>query len=498
MEFDGRQAASPAGSLIGRIISVIVAAPFAVIGVLIVWRAIQYFQAGTIGQGLVFFAFGLIFAAIGFGLMFATITAERRRKAIHAKWDARTDGGRKPWLVRDDWAAGKIKSTAGAQWKFLLVVGVIFTGITGAISVAAIPSGLAHGKPQVLFALIFPLIGLGILIVAARAWQARRRFGDCFFEPAQVPALLGGSLDGVILISVPITLEDNLYLKLSCLCRTVSGSGKERTAREDVLWDDEKVLRQDAGLSSTSAGGSEIPVHFRLPSNQPESVPRGNPAITWRLAAKSKMRGPNFGATFEVPVFRAAGAAKGLADIADDETDPTAPMQLSAEEIRRDEHSRIQVTDGPNGREFYFPAARNPGYALALTAVLIVWSGFLWLMTVKHAPILFPIVFGLFEIMLVWGCFNVWIKSSRVTVNTTEVTIQSRWFILGRTRRVAAGDVAGFVLKIGTTSGSTTFHDIKFVLRANQAGITVASDIASEPETEWLVSEMNRALGRKI
>jgi len=220
-------------------------------------------------------------------------------------------------------------------------------------------------------------------------------------------------------------------------------------------------------------------------------------------------------------VFRVAGMAAGVDD---DEPDPTAPLQLSAEEIRRDEHSKIQVTDGPRGREFYFPAARNLGMALMVTVIWVVWSGFLWLMIAKGAPILFPIVFGGFDVLILWGCVSAWCRSSRVTVNSTEVTLQNRWLVFGRTRRFNAGDIARFDFKIGATSGTTAYHDIKLVLRANErdnfaarqeqfqqtgqrpplafkigdpTGITVASYIASKPETEWLAREMNRALGRQ-
>lgn len=521
-EFNGSQAASPAGMLFGRIVLFLFAIPFAAFGIFAAWQAIQKLQAGVLGQGSALFAFGLVFIAIGFGLMFIAVTAGRRQKAAETKWNARTDGGKKPWLVRDDWAAGKIKSSAGSQWIALSLLGGLFAGFGGGISIAVIPKALARGNYGAFFALIFPLIGVGLLIAAARMWSARHRFGDCYFELAQVPAPPGGSLDGIIETATPLALEENMHLKLSCVCRTVSGSGNNRSVREDVLWEDEKVLRADATLPSTGEGGSGIPVHFRLPSDQPESVPGGNPKIIWRLGAKSKMRGPGFAATFEVPVFRVAGSST-VAESAGDDVDPTAPMQVSGEEIRRDEHSRIQVTDGPHGREFYFPAARNIGMALTVTALLIVWSGFLWLMTVKHAPILFPIVFGLFEIFLLWSWVNVWFKSSRVTVNRTEVTLQNRWLIFGRSRRFAAGDVASFAPKIGATSGSTTFHDIKLVLRTNEqdsiaarrqqfeqsgrrppptfrisdpSGITVGSYVAGKSETDWLVGEMNAALGR--
>ena len=141
---------------------------------------------------------------------------------------------------------------------------------------------------------------------------------------------------------------------------------------ENVLWQDEKIFKAEAGLPEPEPGHSGIPVFFKLPADQPECYARGNESVFWRLEAKSKMRGPDFYVAFEVPVFKVAGAA--VAEAAD-EPDPTAALQMPVEELRRDEHSKIQVTDGPDGREFYFPAARNPGTALFMTLFMLVFNG---------------------------------------------------------------------------------------------------------------------------
>ena len=135
---------------------------------------------------------------------------------------------------------------------------------------------------------------------------------------------------------------------------------------ETVLWQDEKIFKAEASLPDPEPGRSGIPVFFKLPADQSECFTGGDVSVFWRLEAKSKMRGPDFSVAFDVPVFKVAGAA--IADEAG-EPDPTAALQMPVEELRRDEHSKIQVNDGPNGREFYFPAARNPGTALFIIPV---------------------------------------------------------------------------------------------------------------------------------
>jgi hypothetical protein len=508
---------------VGGIVACLFAIPFAAAGLFVIWQGIKKITRGETGQGIGIVAFGMVFAAVGFGLMYAAITAGRRQRQAEEKWKAQTDGGNKVWLARDDWAAGKIKSSSAAQTKILLIFALAFGCFGTAMSIFVLPKELHGGNDKALAILLFPAVGIICAIAVVRSFLSRRRFGDCWFELAQVPAPLGGSLDGLIQTERPLHLEQGLHLKLSCINRTVSGSGDNRSVQENILWQNEKVFRPDAALPSTGVGGSGIPVHFDLPANQPEASLRGNSTVIWRLEARAKMAGPDFTALFEVPVFRVAGFVPTRSA----EPDPTAPLQMSAEEIRRDEHSRIQVNDVPGGREFYFPAARNIGTAFFTTLFMVVFNGVAVVTFHLHAPILFPIVFGLIGVLLIFGTFNLWFKSVRVTINSTNVRVHNRWLIFSRTREFSAGDYSRFTTKMGMQSGSTVFTDIKLVragadaefaqeqkkfqnvanvnqlaaqrLRqvAGPRGVTVASSIANSAEAEWLVGEMNRALGRK-
>ena len=429
-----------------------------------------------------------------------------------------TDGGAKPWLLRADWAAGKIKAASTAPIRFLLLWSFLALAVT-APAIHAIPTEWRKGNHLILVALLFPAVAFYLLGFSFVKWRSRRRFGDCFFELAQIPAPLGGALEGQIQVGARLRLEHGLHLKLSCIRRTVGGSGDNRNVVENILWQDEKILVPNANLPEPEPGHTGIPVHFKLPGNQPECYASGNESVFWRLEAKSKMRGPDLSVAFDVPVFKVSDAIAEAAD----EADPTAALQEPVEEIRRDEHSKIQVNDGANGREFYFPAARNPGTALFITLFMLVFNGVAVATFHLHAPILFPIVFGLIGILLVFGTLNLWFKSSRVTIDSTAVRATNHWLIFNRTRRFSAGDVARFAAKTGMQSGSQVFTNIQLILRrsdddfaANRerfqqtgrmpplrfrmtdpSGVTVASSIANVAEANWLVAEMNRALGRK-
>ena len=246
----------------------------------------------------------------------------------------------------------------------MLIMGLAFCGLGGVSTGFALPEVWRKHNDAALLVLLFPLVGIGLLIAFFAAWRSQRRFGKCGFELAQIPIPLGGVLEGMIQTGIPLKLEHELSLKCSCIRQVTSGSGEHRTTNEYILWHEERIYSEQAHLPEPELGHTEIPVHFKLPADQPESTAGSGDGIHWRLEAKSKMSGPDFHAIFDLPVFKVAEAAAAGAGMADD--DPTAAMQAPIEEIRREEHSKIN--DGPSGREFYFPPARNPGAALVATA----------------------------------------------------------------------------------------------------------------------------------
>jgi hypothetical protein len=513
--------------IFSQIVMFIFGIPFAAFGIFAFYKAWQNWQ-GNINDPkhnpIATAIFGLIFSAIGFGIMFWSSTAARRKKKAEEFLLKQTDDGTKPWLLRSDWAVGKIKSSANVNVKFLLIWSFAALALS-APGVWQISQKLHEHDYKILVVLVFPLVAFGLLAYSFVKWRSRRRFGDCFFELAQIPAPLGGTLEGMIQTGVRLKLEHGLHLKLSCIRRIVSGSGDNQNTNESFLWQDEKVFAPDANLPEQESGRSGIPVFFKLPGNQPECFARGNESVLWRLEAKSQMRGPDFSVAFEVPVFQVAGAVPVEEAV---ESDPTAALQMPVEELRRDEHSRIQMNDVPGAREFYFPAARNLGTAFFTTLFMLVFNGAAVFMYRAHAPMVFPIVFGLIGVLLIFGTFNLWFKSSRITINSTNVQLTKRWLIFSRKRDFSAGDYARFATKTGMQSGSTIFTDIKLVRvgadaefaekmkkfeggqqvnqpvaerfrqAAGPSGITVANSIANVAEAEWLVKEMNKALDYRV
>jgi hypothetical protein len=509
-------ASTKPGGLVVAIFVFLFALPFAGLGLFALLKGVKQIADGTDREGAMGCVFGIVFLGVGLGLI-ALVFFGRKKMRQLATTQARFAD--RPWMARPDWAEGKIKPTFTVPVAVYLIWSFLALAIT-APALLQIPKALQKHEPGILIVLIFPVVACGLLVQAFVSWRARRRFGDCFFEPAQTPTPLGGVLEGMILTGTSVKLEHDLYLKVSCIRRTVSGSGKERHVTETPLWQDEKIYRDDAVLPEPEPGHSGIPIHFKLPADQPECYSQGEESVFWRLDAQTKAHGGGFHIAFDVPVFKVAGAAE-VDDSAPDVSDPTAGLQARMEDVRRDEHSRIRVSDGPGGREFYFPAARNVGACITVTVFAMAFCGISVLTYEKHAMILFPLGFGFFGALLTLFTLNAWFKSSGVTVNSSGLDATDHWLFLRRSRHFDAGQIERFDLSIGTTYGNRAFWNIKLIkpgqstfqenkARFEQTGqmppiswpstsvgpVTLASDIADRAEAAWLVQQMTKALGR--
>lgn len=503
------------GNVFGIVIIVLFATPFAGFGLAALVQGARKAMVGDMKDGLMLCLFGLIFSTIGFGVMAAALWA---RKRANQKAALRAQFPDQPWMLRGDWASGRIKSKFGAPVGFFLSWSILALALS-APAVWNLPGEWQKGNHAILVALIFPIVAFWLLGYSLFLWLSRRRFGQCFFELAQVPIRLGGKLEGMIQVGARLKLEHGLHLKFSCVRRAVSGSGKNRSISESVLWQDEKVFRPDASLPEPEPGHSGIPIYFKLPDGQPQCFTRGDVSVIWRLEVRAKMRGPDFMAAFEVPVFHVDGAAAAPAD----GPDPTASLQMPMDEIRRDEHSRIKVSDGPGGREFYFPPARNIGAALFTSLLALIFDAGSGWAFYSHVMIVFPLFLGLFGLLFSCFAFGLWFKASRIIIASTGVRVVTRHLVFSRMRQFSAAAVIRFESGTGMTSGSHVFADIRLVQQdgdtfaanveryrrtglrpplkfriSNPRGIVVASAIPSALEANWLTQQMNRALGRQV
>lgn len=458
---------------------VLFALPFAGVGVFAAILAARKAAEGQWREAGILALFALTFGGVGFGLIVGSFMGARKLTQ-HQKREAEFPN--EPWRWREDWASGRVVSNNRLAmliaWPFALLWNAISSMIW-----FMLPRELEKGNKVALIGLIFPLVGLGLLIWAVRATRRWRKFGVVTFDLTTVPVKLGGELSGLITTPAPLVGAREVLLQLSCVRHERHGED----SHDKLLWEDSKQLDADALITA-----SGIPVYFRLPQDGvPASPKQDSSYVKWQLCVKAATGGVDFAAMFELPVF---GVTAGVSTAV---PDPTAPWQKDAGQFSPDPASRIRIQTMLTGEtEFLFPPLRNLGPAIFLALFTLGFSVATWFLIVKSAPLIFPITFGFFSGLLWLLTFGVWFGASRIVCGASGLEANQRWLFLKSRTKFNREEIKDIKLHIGMRSGTKAYYDLRLVTRIGRER-TLASSIANKREAEWLAQQMKMALALK-
>jgi len=363
----------------------------------------------------------------------------------------------------------------------------LFWNLVSFPSTHFIPKQTYLEDPKTLAVLIFPLVGIGLLIWALRETLRCLEFGKTYFQMTDVPIAVGHELRGAIQARFPKPPQHGIRLKLSCVNIVLSRNSKDQTSRQSILWRDEHSVAPQGLFASPM--GTTIPVSFDIPpdARQTDSSDPHN-AIVWLLQAEADVPGVDYRDVFEIPVFRTKGT-------------PSTPEAQVFHEYRPAVQApvapTILVTPTSEGTRFYFPAARNKSFAAGTTMFLALWTGVLMLIVRLKAPIIFPLAFGLFEALLVYIVLQLWFGTSTATVNRGGVRYRSGLFNAGPFREINSSQISAVQTVIRSQQGGATgtpYYDIQLI-QADGKKITLGQRLRDKNEAEWLVLQMSDALG---
>lgn len=478
------------GAQIGLGCVVLFALPFAGVGLFALCQGINKVLAGSQKDGAVLCLVGTVFSLAGFGMMiggFYGLRSERargKRKAEHPS---------EPWRWREDWSQGRAESTGKSGTIVLWIFALIWNLISSSV-LFAIPKELEKGNKAILIALIFPLIGLLLLAAAIYSTLQRRKYGQPVFKLLTNPCPLGGQVAGMVEIPAKVRATSGFKLRLQCLQKLTTGSGKNRSTTETPIWQENATVTQD--LLAHQPDKTGIPVQFMIPATAQEaSWDACNPSIHWRLTVEADVPGVDLNETFELPVFRTAESPSVAASGAVLEATPRWEKPL--EQYVPPKDTRIQVQSLPTGGSVVtFPAARNVGAILFLLLFVGVFGGIVAATIVKKAPIVFPIAFGLFDVLMLLIFFNMLLHSSRVEVDANGVRLLDSWSIYRKESRYLAGEVADVGTKAGMQSGNKSYYDIQLHLQSGRV-INLGSSVPDGEHAAWIAAVIRQAVGVK-
>jgi hypothetical protein len=344
------------------------------------------------------------------------------------------------------------------------------------------------GNRAALLGFIFPLVGIGLLVWAGRAFIRWKKYGDSVFEMANVPGVVGGKLEGRILTSVAIEAVSGFDLTLNCVHRVTKGSGDSRSTSESILWQQQQHL--DRELLDYDPTRASIPVLFAIPyDTQPTEERTDDDEILWRLEVGAETAGVDYAAKFDVPVFKTADSQAdfelegGPEESYQSSQDPVA--LLASEGIRKE----FQPT---GGYTLIFPAARHKGAAFGLTAFFVLWTAITVGLLFSDAPLLFPIVFGLFDLLMLWAVLDIWFERRRLEVRDDRLLLSGGIFGQGKTREIPRGQITAIRPIRGMQAGNKLYYRIevttldgkKHLAASKLGGLTLARQVVEEMQGE--------------
>ena len=141
-----------------------------------------------------------------------------------------------PWMWREDWAAGEVRTSARRDANRLTIIAIAWCVATFPIFFIVPHRALRGADYFAIPSLIFPLIGVVMLMWAMRMRRRVREYGESRFVMASVPGQIGGALTGSIHIDKPLPPGEQVALELECINRTTRGHWHSLTVWDRILW----------------------------------------------------------------------------------------------------------------------------------------------------------------------------------------------------------------------------------------------------------------------
>ena len=433
----------------------------------------------------IFPAVAILFSGVGIGLIiFGVFTVKNAKICV----DLHLQNPEKPWLHKPEWINGKIKSSNRISAYFALFFAVFWNLISWPVTIVFIPEILKEKKYVGLFVLLFPLIGIGIIIWTVVSFVRLKKYGESVFVMESVPGVIGGALKGLIITKVNVKSDDGFDVELNCVNIHNSGTGKNRKTSERILWQDIYSIKREAMENDLTK--SAIPVLFKIPFNVRESnEENSNDKIIWRLKICAKVPGIDYKAHFEIPVFKTESSRENF------ELDSSALKKYIDEPTQNSIFSSSGIVSEKlmnGGTKFIFPTAWKQSVILFLFT--LVWSSvviFLW--TKKDAPMVLQIVLTAVVPLLIYGFLDLLLYKSDVVAQNNVLSILSGWLGFRSEKKLDASDISEIKAKSGVQSGKKIHHSI-IVITNSEKNVTITKRVDNLRQAEYIINEIKKVV----
>ena len=388
--------------------------------------------------------FGVLFGMVGVGAMWFGWRGDKRIVTAESH--------EKPWTSKPEWAANKIYSNAKLEMYGLLFFSVFWNLITWPAVILGAEK-IYEKLPLIvciLFAL-FPIIGVYLIYITAKAVTQRKRFGKTPLTLTPFPGSIGGQIGGKIILNNNASELAIYSVKVICVRKHYSGSGKNRSLRESMVWEADTFAN-----NCVVGAGSGIEFSVDVPEGLPETeLDKNDSWHQWRVEVESEEI--KFKRSFDIPVYE----TKQQSTIS-----YKVPQALMDNKQETDLENSLPLQEQGGKVSIHYPMFYKPMNKMIMIFVALFMQALLGVFKDEMPSFLYWVIFSIATLMLV---FTVKALLSSLTVVFKNRTLNVKTGLLGintKNAEVPFSEIEGIEQKEVMRSQSGNKHTVHFSILA--------------------------------
>jgi len=366
---------------------------------------------GLIGFKSIFL---FVFGGVGLGLLIFVWRAATEKDPGQPEYKEL------PWLLNDAWQTASIRSSAKTAMWGAWAFAAFWNLVSAALPFLLYEEVVEKENYIALVGLLFPLVGIGLLVWAIRRTLEWRRFGAAPVNLDPFPGSIGGHVGGTVDLNIPFDPATRFQLTLSNLHSYVSGNGKDRSRKEEAKWQDAIVAHAEQG-----ARGTRLAFRFDVPEGLDASDAVQNDSYhVWRLNLRAELPGADIDRDYDIPVYATAEKSRHLSD--------RAVQEARAEQSLIDNESVseiIKIRQNAGGKQMLYPMGRHLGPAFGALIVGAIFAAIGWYMIVAEGHSIVGSVFVAVGALI--GMFGLYLVLNSLEVSNEAGNIKAVRRLLG-------------------------------------------------------------------
>lgn len=430
---------------------------------------------------------GGIFTVVGLGLLFLARQIFVRGRKL-AQLQQQHPG--KPWMWREDWAAGRIEDSSRSATVGLWGFAILWSAFTFPLAAFLFrQEGFPPRQTAMWFVLIFPLAGILLLWAAIRQTAARMKFGTSHLQLVTQPGVIGRQFRATLDTTLKEAPADGIEVTISNIRRVTTRSGSDSSTSEHVIWQEATTL--PASRLSLGMNGVTVPLTFDIPLDaEPCDDSNSRNCVLWRVEVSAQLPGIDYSQNFEVPVFITQATPSDEEDIEEIEERSRARVRATPVDTKR----MVMEQSISSGTKFTFPPPMKGTAATAVAVLLVLAIGGSAVIYYEVVNC-FTVVAGL--LCLLFGVAIIFVTghSSYVLVESGNVTARHRLLGMSWGKKFRSDEIIDVVPVVGSSNSGTgkATYGIGVKTAAGQS-YTVSMFGIEKPEAEWIAEKIRVAI----